>query len=82
MTQNIMPEVAKMLGVQIGEEFRVRDVDAEQCASYTVVILNGGLIIRGAGLSEPENLEGVVLENLLVGHTEIIKIPQESVREC
>lgn len=78
MAKNIMPEVAKLLGVEIGEEFRVRDVDEEQCAKYTVVLLNGGILTRGEGIDVVDNLADFVLEKLLTGHTEIIHIPQEA----
>lgn len=78
MPKNIMPEVAKLLGVEIGEEFRVRDVDEEQCAKYTVVLLNGGILTRGEGMDAVDNLADFVLEKLLTGHAEIIHIPQEA----
>lgn len=73
MSKNLIPEICKMLGVELGEEFKIKgDKDFEQKTFY--------LTVRGlkAKLDQYPNKElpaMAALDSLLFGDTEIIKLP-------
>lgn len=67
---NLIPEIAKMLGVELGEEFKVKTRGGnEYICNFTM-----------AGLFEHDNKESgsynkELLAEILCGHAEIIKLP-------
>lgn len=73
MSKNLIPEICKMLGVELGEEFEIKgDKDFEQKTFY--------LTVRGlkAKLDQYPNKElpaMAALDSLLFGDTEIVKLP-------
>lgn len=71
MTKNLMPEIAKMLGVELGEEFKIKGYDglAYQFVDYGLKLS----FQNDIGMTAiPTN---VALVNLLNGNDEIIKLP-------
>lgn len=71
MTKNLIPGIAKMLGVELGEEFKIKGYDG-----LTYKFVDYGLQLSSQndiGITAiPTN---VALENLLNGNDEIIKLP-------
>lgn len=71
MSKNLIPEIAKLLGVEIGEEFKVKGYDELTC----MITDDKGLIavdgMPGAGWA-PANVLFVALLN---GNKEIVKLP-------
>lgn len=73
MAKNLIPQIAQMLGVELGEEFKIKgDKDFEDKTFY--------LTIRGlkAKLDQYPNKElpaMAALDSLLFGDTEIVKMP-------
>lgn len=66
---NRMSEVAKLLGVEIGEEFRVEDCGMPQGSIYKLT-LNGLVILDGSDMSYP-----ALLTRLLSGLANVVKEP-------
>ena len=66
MAKNLIPEIAKMLGVELGEEFKIKgdnrtywfDLDGLHSGEYVV-----------------EDEDDAMLHDLLCGEVEIIKLP-------
>lgn len=70
MTKNLIPEIARMLGVTIGEEFKV-DKYAEMTFKFTENMLVARADFKGAKWG----INYVVLSELLGGYLEIVKLP-------
>lgn len=66
MAKNLIPEIAKMLGVEIGEEFKIRGDDR------TCFIDLDGLHLDYHVADDEDN---AMLHDILCGDTEIIKMP-------
>lgn len=66
---NYMKEVAKLLGVEIGEEFKLRPYDKNEVTfSY--------YLFKRDGLYNPNDKDNYLLAELLLGKYEIIKFPK------
>lgn len=71
MNKNYMSEIAKLLGVNIGEEFIIQNADRKETV---VLAMNGFLVIQPSGLGI---VNDQLLPKVLQGHYEIIKLPWE-----
>ena len=73
MSKNLMPQIAEMLGIELGEEFKVEgDKDFEQKTFYLTA---RGLKVKLAQCPEKKIPAMAVLDSLLFGDTKIIKLP-------
>lgn len=71
MSKNLIPEIAKMLGVELGEEFKVKGYE-----EMTFSLIYSGLIIVYDDYPEMEwTSVNTIFDELLVGRLEIIKLP-------
>lgn len=66
---NYIPEIAKMLGVEIGEEFRLSN------SEYIYKIVDNGLLRKNKPI-ETWYYDNSMLRSLLSGEIEIIKLPK------
>ena len=72
MTKNLMPEIAKLLDVEIGEEFIIENAERKE----TVVLAADGLhVIQPNNVLSPDH--GKLLSKVLQGLFEVKKIPYE-----
>ena len=72
MTKNLMPEIAKLLGVELGEEFIIENADRKE----TVVLGMDGLhVIQPNNVLGPDH--GKLLSKVLQGLYAVKKIPWE-----
>ena len=71
MNKNYMSEVAKMLGVNIGEEFIIQNADRKE---NVILAMDGLRIPFPHGMAEMDD-DGRLLLEVLQGHYEIIKLP-------
>ena len=72
MTKNLMPEIAKLLDVEIGEEFIIENADRKE----TVVLGMDGLhVIQPNNVLGPDH--GTLLSKVLQGLYEVKKLPWE-----
>lgn len=70
MAKNLIPEIAKMLGVELGEEFKVDKYD-----ELTFKFAENMLITRADFKGAKWGITHVVLSELLGGDIEIVKLP-------
>lgn len=68
---NYMEQIANMLGVELGEEFKVRCQDGELSARF--YIIDDGLYEQCK--DETPLVNSALLRDLLIGRCEIIKLP-------
>ena len=72
MAKNLMPEVAKLLGVEIGEKFIIENADRKE----TVVLAMDGLhVIQPNNVLGPDH--GKLLSKVLQGLYDVVKKPWE-----
>lgn len=71
MAKNLIPEIAKMLGVELGEEFKVKGDDA-----LTYRFDSDGLkLTHNSGIELAPISANVVFVDLVNGKDEIVKLP-------
>lgn len=71
MAKNLIPEIAKMLGVELGEEFKVKGED-----ETTYIFADDGLkLIYDGGIGILEISSDVAFAALVNGKAEIVKLP-------
>ena len=71
MAKNLIPEICKMLGVELGEEFKVKG-DDETTYSFTD---DGLKLIYNGGIGIAEISSDAAFIALLKGKDEIVKLP-------
>ena len=72
MAKNLMPEVAKMLGVELGEEFIIANADRKETV---VIAMDGFHVIQPNDILGPDH--GKLLSKVLQGLYEVKKKPWE-----
>lgn len=73
MSKNLIPQIAQMLGVELGEEFRIKgDKDFEHKTFYLTI---RGLKAKLDQYPKKELPAMAALDSLLFGDTEIVKLP-------
>lgn len=71
MSKNLIPEIAKLLGVEVGEEFKVKGDD-----ELTYRFTNAGLkLTHDSGIEIAEISADVAFAALVKGTDEIVKLP-------
>ena len=75
MAKNLMPEVAALLGVEIGEEFIIQNADRKE---NVVLAMDGFHVIQPNDVLGPDH--GKLLSKMLQGLYEVKKIPWEPQR--
>lgn len=70
MAKNLIPEIAKMLGVELNEEFKVDKYD-----EMTFKFAENMLVARADFKGAKWGITYVVLSELLGGDAEIVKLP-------
>lgn len=71
MTKNLMPEIAKMLGVELGEEFKVKGED-ELTYRFDSDVLK---LTHDSGIELAQISAKVAFVDLVNGKDEIVKLP-------
>ena len=70
MAKNLIPEIAKMLGVELGEEFKIK---GREGAIYKFIV--DGLLVSDDDAEKVYTATHVPLVGLVRGDIEIIKLP-------
>lgn len=70
MAKNLIPEIAKMLGVELGEEFKIKGYDG-----LLYKLTNNGLELTTVDGQKTKWFDHGALNSLLKGKMEIIKLP-------
>ena len=73
MAKNLIPEIARMLGVEIGEEFKIKGKGKEE---FTYRFDSDGLkVTHDSGIELAKIVANVALVDLVNGKDEIVKLP-------
>ena len=75
MAKNLMPEVAALLGVEIGEEFIIQNADRKE---NVVLAMDGFHVIQPNDVLGPDH--GKLLSKVLQGLYEVVKLRWEPKR--
>lgn len=70
MAKNLIPEIAKMLGVELGEEFKIKGYDG-----LTYKLTDNGLELTTVDGQKTKWFDYGALNSLLKGKMEIVKLP-------
>lgn len=71
---NLIPEVCKLLGVEVGERFKLRDGDSESINKYYIDA--DGMVCKVLYEETCHAIaRGLTLTDLLRRHTDIVKLP-------
>ena len=70
MSKNLIPEIAKMLGVEIGEEFKIK---GREGVIYKFIV--DGLIVGDDDVEKVYTTANMPLIGLIRGDIEIVKLP-------
>lgn len=72
MSKNLIPQIAHMLGVELGEKFKIKGEDELMTYSFNS---DGLQVTYGDGIELPYISTNLVLVLLVTGEKEIIKLP-------
>lgn len=70
MAKNLIPEIAQMLGVELGEEFKIKGYDG-----LTYKLTDNGLELTTVDGQKTKWFDHGALNSLLKGKMEIVKLP-------
>ena len=70
MSKNLIPEICKMLGVELGEEFKIKGYDG-----LTYKLTDNGLELTAVDGQKTKWFDYGALNSLLKGKMEIVKLP-------
>lgn len=73
MAKNLIPEIAKMLGVELGEKFKIKGAADWMLFHFE----ERGLRVRNVDekVELSDGVDGALFERLLGGYLEIVKLP-------
>ena len=73
MAKNLIPQIAHMLGVELGEEFKIKDAADWMLFHFE----ERGLRVRNVDekVELSDGVDGALFESLLGGYLEIVKLP-------
>lgn len=77
MDRNLMPEIMKMLGVEYGEEFKIRRPGYEVCEKGVYAFFENEGLMKKNEQSEFDNNSSIEFEDLCLGDYEVVKLPWE-----
>ena len=75
MSKNYMAEVAKLLGVELGESFKITSNTQGDYHNYYRFTENNCLEISDDGVEWKTTIAAVLLKHILMGDIRIIKLP-------
>lgn len=70
MSKNLIPQIAEMLGLQLGEEFKIKGYDG-----LTYKLTDNGLELTAVDGQKTKWFDHGALNSLLKGKMEIVKLP-------
>lgn len=76
MAKNLMPEILKLLGVELGEKFKLRAVDSEICEDGLFCFDKENGFLRFMDEEHTEEVYDMVYD-VVSGYYEVVKLPWE-----
>lgn len=77
MSNNLMPEIMKILGVEYGEAFKIRRPDYEVCEKGIYAFFEGEGLTKKNKQGVFDSNSSIEFEDLCLGNYEIVKLPWE-----
>lgn len=77
MSNNLMPEIMKMLGVEYGEAFKIRRPGYEVCEKGIYAFFEGEGLMKKNKQGVFDSNSSIEFEDLCLGNYEIVKLPWE-----
>ena len=77
MAKNLMPKIAKLLGVEMEEAFKIRRPDYEVCENGIYAFFENEGLMKKNEQGEFDNNSSIEFEDLCLGNYEIVKLPWE-----
>ena len=77
MNKNLIPEIIKMLGVEYGEEFKIRRPDYEVCEKGVYAFFENEGLMKKNKQGEFDSNSSIEFEDLCLGNYEVVKLPWE-----
>lgn len=77
MSKNLIPEIAKLLGVEMEEAFKIRRPDYEVCENGIYAFFENEGLMKKNEQGEFDNNSSIEFEDLCLGNYEIVKLPWE-----
>lgn len=75
MSKNYMAEVAKLLGVELGESFKITYSNQGDCQNYYRFTENNCIEISNDGVEWKMTTAAILLKDTLMGDIRIVKLP-------
>ena len=80
MSKNLIPEIAKLLGVEMEEAFKIRRPDYEVCENGIYAFFENEGLMKKNEQGEFDNNSSIEFEDLCLGNYEVVKLPWEPQR--
>lgn len=77
MSKNLIPEIAKLLGVEMEEAFKIRRPDYEVCENGIYAFFENEGLMKKNEQGEFDNNSSIEFEDLCLGNYEIEQLPWE-----
>ena len=77
MSKNLIPEISKLLGVEMEEAFKIRRPDYEVCENGIYAFFEGEGLMKKNEQGEFDSNSSIEFEDLCLGNYEIVKLPWE-----
>jgi hypothetical protein len=77
MAKNLIPEISKLLGVEMEEAFKIRCPDYEFCENGVYAFFENEGLVKKNEQGEFDNNSSIEFEDLCLGNYEIVKLPWE-----
>lgn len=77
MSKNLIPEIAKLLGVEMEEAFKIRRPDYEVCENGIYAFFENEGLMKKNEQGEFDNNSSIEFEDLCLGNYEVVKLPWE-----
>ena len=77
MTKNLMLQIAKLLGVEMEEPFKIRRPDYEVCENGIYAFFENEGLMKKNEQGEFDSNSSIEFEDLCLGNYEVVKLPWE-----
>ena len=77
MSKNLIPEISKLLGVEMEEAFKIRRPDYEVCENGIYAFFENEGLMKKNEQGEFDSNSSIEFEDLCLGNYEVVKLPWE-----
>ena len=77
MSKNLIPEISKLLGVEMEEAFKIRRPDYEVCENGIYAFFENEGLMKKNEQAEFDNNSSIEFKDLCLGNYQVVKLPWE-----